>query len=123
VLENHGWQAVTPNPRFTEQRKMAAENAEGKKKKPRPASELLEIEDRIERMKGDFREIRDGMRLEGMETVDLSIGSFNLYLGWLEVLAKKYRGEFESQVMIKKTREAREKKKMPAEPIAKPRKK
>jgi len=102
---------------------MAAENPEGKKKKPRPASELLEIEDRIDKMKGDFRDIREGMRAEGMETVELAIGSFNLYLGWLEVLAKKYRGEFESQAIVKKTREMREKKKAAAEPIAKTRKK
>lgn len=90
---------------------MAEKNPEGKKKTPRPATELLEFEDRIDKMKGDFREIREGMKAGGMETVDLALGSFNLYLGWLEVLAKKYKGQFEEQMMTKKAKDEREKRK------------
>lgn len=76
-----------------------------KNKLPRSVEEIQAIEDRLARIQADFRDIRVGMKDAGMDKVELSLGTFLLFLGKLEQLAKKYKGAFEAQE-IKKSVEA-----------------
>jgi hypothetical protein len=86
----------------------------GKKKLPRSVEDLIAIEDRLDRMKGCFRQIREEMQKSGLASVDLACGTFLMFLDKLEPLAVSYAGEVASQVMIAQLERLKKKPSKPA---------
>jgi hypothetical protein len=87
---------------------MSSDNS-AKKKLPRTVDDLLSFEDRLQKLQGIFRDIRNGMRENDMPTIDLAIGTFEHYLNLMEPLAEKYLGEFRSQFAVLSAQRTREK--------------
>lgn len=80
------------------------------RKVARTVTEIQAIEDRLAGLQHEFREIRNSMRESEMETVDLALNTFTLYLDKMEPMAKKYRGQLEEQQAVLSAKQARERK-------------
>lgn len=74
----------------------------GKRVKPRDKAELIAIEDRLAALQHQFREIRLRMKQFGMDTVELSLGTFELRLSQAEPLVQIYLGKVMAQAQVHK---------------------
>lgn len=92
-------------------KKESGYNPAAQRKLPHPPSELQEIEDRLAGLQTIFREMRNSMKEADLPEVLLSMGTFVGFVGKMEVLARKYRGELDAQATEYKVQRFREKKK------------
>lgn len=87
-----------------------AKDPTAKKKLPRTADELIQVEDRLEKLRAFFRDIRNGMREAQMPTVDLTLGTFNHLLGLMEPMAEGFDGDFRKQRAVKAAKDLQDRK-------------
>lgn len=76
---------------------MASGDSE-KKKLPRTPKDVRDVEDRLDVIRGTFRELRELMEKNDVESVDLAWGSSMFYLDKIQELSRKYAFETGEQV-------------------------
>lgn len=87
---------------------MARGGKPGKKKTPRTSEELLLVEDQLQQIQSIFRDIRNEMRENQVSTVELALGTVQLYVEKMKPLVEKFYGEFRSQLAVEMAKRARE---------------
>lgn len=74
-----------------------SEDVSTKKKVPRDAAHLIQIQDQLKEVSDIIHEIRKEMADAGMNNVTLSTGTIFHWIGLAKVEAEKYRGAFKAQ--------------------------
>lgn len=82
----------------------------GKKKLPHTLDDLIGMEDHLQRIQQKIRQIRSGMKENGISSIELASGTFVMHLEYAEEFATKFFAEYELELAAVSAQKMRAKK-------------
>lgn len=68
---------------------------------------ILEVERRLQKVQDDLMRLRTRMRDAGMDSVELTFGTFLMHLGKMEPMARQFLGNLDEQITVRQVENAR----------------